>query len=122
MRERQRLRIQSEIKVGIGLVSVLTITICYTLIAVAMLARARTARKRVSTFNPTASCKLRSSHFQKETPITPVEHLKSGQNPTASTSRATSDTPRPYQRTEHRDCPGTATVITSASLVPTKTL
>ena len=122
MRERQRLRIQSEIKVGVGIVSVLTITICYTLIAVAMLARARTARKRVSTFNPTAPLKLRSSHFQKVTPITSVEILMSGQNPTASTSRDTSDTTRPYQRTEHLDCSGTATVTTSASMVPTKTL
>ena len=120
IRERQQLRIHREIKVGVSIVGVLTITICYTIIAVALLARARTARKRVSTFNPTTSPKLRSSQFQKVTPITSVENLKSGQNPTASTSRDTSDTTRPYQRTEHLDCPGTASVTRSASVVPTK--
>ena len=119
MRERQLLRIRSGTKVGISFMSVLTITICYTLIAVALLARARTARKRVSTFNPTASPKLRSSNFQKVTPITSVEN-QSKQNPTASTSRDTSDTSRPYRRTEHLDCAGTAAVTTSASVVPTK--
>ena len=117
MRERQFLRIKSGFKVGVGIVSVLVIIVCYTGIAASLLARARTARKRVFTFNPTASTKVRSPHFQKVTPITSVENLKSGQNPTASTSRVTLDTTRPYQRTEHLDYPETATV-TSASLVP----
>ena len=119
MKELQQLRILSGIKVGVGIAGVLTITICYTLIAVALLARARTARKRVSTSNPTASPKLRFSRFQKVIPITSVENIQSGQNPQASTSRDTSDTSRPYQRNELLHCPGTATV-TSASLVPTK--
>ena len=110
----------SEIVVGVGIVSVLIIIVCYTVIAASLLARARRARKRVSTFNPTASPKQRSSHFQKVTPITSVENLQCGQNPTASTSRDTSDTTRPYQRTEHLDCPGTVYVTTSASVVPTK--
>ena len=120
MKQQQLLRIHGRIKVGIGILSVLTITICYTLIAAALLARTRNARKRVSTFNPPGSPKLRSSHIQKVTPITSVENIQSGQNPTASTSRDTSDTTRPYQRTEHLDCPGTATVKTSACVVPTK--
>ena len=120
IREQQLQRIQSGIKAGVGIVSVLLITVCYTVIAASLLARARTVRKRVSTFNPTASTKLRSSHFHKVTPITAVENLKCGQNPTASTSRDTSDTSRPYQRTEHRDCLRTTAVTISASLVPTK--
>ena len=119
MRERQFRRIHSGSKVGIGIVSVLIITVCYTIIAASLLARARAARKRVSTFNPTASPKLGSSRIQKVTPITSVENLESGQNPTASTSRDTSDTTRPYQRTDHLECPGTASVTTSASVIPT---
>jgi len=118
MRGRQFRLIKSGFKVGVGIVSVLIIIVCYTGIAASLLARARTARKRVSTFNPTASTKLRSSHFQKVTPITSVDNLNSGQNPSASTIRVTSDTTRPYQRNEHLDCPGTVTV-TTLSLVPT---
>ena len=120
LRKRQFLRIEIEAKLGVSFVSVLIITICYTLIAAALLARARTARKRVSTVNPNASPKLRSPHSQKVTPLTSVEKFNSGQNPAASTSRGTSDTTKPYQGTEHLECLGTASVTTSASVVPTK--
>ena len=119
MKELQ-LPITSGFVVGVGIVSVLIIIVCYTVIAASLLARARRARKSVATFNPTASPKQRSSHFQKVTPISSVENPNSGQNPTASTSRDTSDTTRPYQRTEQLECPGTASVTTSASVIPTK--
>ena len=121
VRERHLLRIRNGIKVGIGIVSVLIITVCYTVIASSLLARARTARKRIVTFNPTASPKLRSSHSQIGIPITPVETFTSQHNPGPSTSADKSDTTRHYERTEHLHLPGTSTVKTSASVVPKST-
>ena len=114
MRDLQfRMSIRSGFKVGTVIVSVLTITICYTLIAVALFARARSACKRVCAINLTALPQLRSPQSRKAGAV--VCH----QNPTASTSTDNVHTIRPFQRTEHLHSPGSSSVPTSASVVPT---
>ena len=105
----------------IFIVSVLTITVCYTMIAATLLARAKSARKRVSTFKSTDSPKPQPSHFQKGLPNITTEDPTCRHNPTMSTNADTLDTIRPFQRTEGLNAPGTSSVTTSASEVPTNT-
>jgi len=117
MRElRLKMSIRSGFKVGTVIASVLTITICYTLIAIALLARTRSACKRVSAINLIAPPPLRSSQFRK------AGNFASHPNPTASTSADNLHTIRPFQRTECLQSPGTSSVTTSASVVPTNKL
>ena len=113
--------VRSGIQVFVVIVSVLTITICYIMIAATLLARAKSARKRVSTFNPTASPKPQPSRLQKGLLNTTTEDTACRHNPTMSTNTDTLDTIRPFQRTECVNAPGTFTVTTSASVVPTNT-
>ena len=111
--------IRSGIQVCILIVSVLTIIICYIMIAATLLARAKSARKRVSTFNPTASPKPQPSHFQKGVLNIKTEDSTCRHNPTMSTNTDTLDTTRPFQRTECLNAPRTSTLMTSASVVST---
>ena len=111
--------IRSVIPVCVISVSVLTMTISYIMIAATLLARATAARKRVSTFNPTASAKPQPSHFEKGILKTTTKDPACRHNPTTSNNTDTLDTIRQFQRTECVNTPGTSTVTTSASVVPT---
>ena len=109
--------IRNGIQMFIFIVSVLAITICYITIAATLLTRAKSARKRISTFNPTASPKPRSSYFQKGLLNITTEEPACRHNPTVSTNTNTLATIRPFQRTECVNTPGNSTVTTSASVV-----
>ena len=121
-RETRLQSIRRGIKVCVFIVCVLTITICYIMIAATLLARDKSARTRVSTFYPTASPKPQPSHFQKGIPNITTEDPACRHSQTVSTNTDTLDTVRPFQRTEYVNTPGTSTVTTSASVVPTNTL
>ena len=109
--------IRNGIQVFIFIVSVLTIIICYITIAATLLTRAKSARKRVSTFNPNASPKPQHSHFHKGLLNTTSEDPACRHNPTTSTNTNTLATITPFQRSECVNTPGNCTVATSASVV-----
>ena len=113
-RETRFQSIRRGILLCVFIVSFSTIVICYIMIAATLLARAKSARKRVSTFNPNASPKRQPSHFQKGQLNIETEDPACRHNPTVSTNTDTLDTIRPFQRIECVNAPGTP-----ASVVPT---
>ena len=118
-RETRLQSIHTGIQMFIFTVSVLAIIICYIMIAAMLLARDKSARTRVSTFNPTASPNPQTS--QNRILNIATEDPACRDNPNVSTNTDTVVTIRPFQRTECVNAPGTSNVTTSASVVPTNT-